>query len=225
MWLWIQRDFVNPGIWAVFLCVHHCSFRHTCGIYLHYPQTTSLTTTSNDEFGQAEDKIALPFVEKVHRVLHLHFSVLEGASLLMCCLSHVPDTLQVPWQASAKMSPSAIRSSEIPPKYQVASHCVIVPKHCSDPQCLPSLMRHMLATIDEPSILQKHPGKRTSPPGTSDVLAFPQFTRAQWGVHSPCVSGWVVVHWQDLFLTTAWSSMAFESKSSGAPDSVELLRL
>ena len=26
VWLWIQRDFVNPGIWAAFLCIHLAHF-------------------------------------------------------------------------------------------------------------------------------------------------------------------------------------------------------
>jgi len=74
---------VNPGIKAAFLCVHHCPFRHTSGIYPQYPQDTSLATTSNDELGQEDDKIALPFVEEVHWAVHYRFFLLEGASLLM----------------------------------------------------------------------------------------------------------------------------------------------
>jgi hypothetical protein len=37
----------------------------------HYPQNTSLATTSNDELGQQEDKIAPLVVEEVH--LEEHF--------------------------------------------------------------------------------------------------------------------------------------------------------
>ena len=59
--LWKQSDFVNPGIWAAFLCVHHWLLLHTCGIYPHDLQNTWLATTSNDKLGQEEDKIALPF--------------------------------------------------------------------------------------------------------------------------------------------------------------------
>jgi len=216
---------MNPGIWAAFLCVHHCSFRHICGKYLHYPQKTSLATTSNDKFGQEEDKIALSIVEEVHWVVHFHFSLLEAASLLMRHLGQVQDTLQGPWRALAKMSLSAIGKSEIPPKYQVDIHRAIVQKHCCDPWCLPTLTRDMLAAIHEPYMLQKHPVRSTSPPGSSDVLALPQSTWDQWGVLSPLVSGWVVFHWRVSILTTAWSSMALQSGSSGAPHPVELLRL
>ena len=48
VWLWIQRDFMNAGIWTAFLCIHHCPFQHKCWIYLNDPQKTSLATTSND---------------------------------------------------------------------------------------------------------------------------------------------------------------------------------
>jgi len=125
VWLWIQRDFVNPGIWAAFLCINHCPSRHTCGIYPHYPQKTSLATTSNDELGQEEDQIALPCVEEVHWAVHFSFSLLEGASLLIRRLGQVRDTLQIPSQALAKMSLWAIGKSEIPPRYQVAIHHAI----------------------------------------------------------------------------------------------------
>jgi hypothetical protein len=53
-------------------------------------------TTSNDDLGQKEVKIPLPFVEKVYWVVHLDFSLPEGASLLMRRLGQVQDTLQVP---------------------------------------------------------------------------------------------------------------------------------
>jgi len=55
-----------------------------------------LATTSDDELGQEEDKIALPIVEEVHWALHFHFSLLEGASVWMRSLGQVQDTLQVP---------------------------------------------------------------------------------------------------------------------------------
>jgi len=98
VWLWIQRDFVNPGIWAAFLWVHHCPFQHTCGIYPHYPQKTLLAPTTNDKLGQEEDKIARPSVKEVHWVAQFRFSLLEEASLLMHHLGQVLDTLQNPWQ-------------------------------------------------------------------------------------------------------------------------------
>jgi len=87
---------VNPGIWAAFLCIHHCPFRHSCGIYPHHPDNTLLATTSNHELAQEEDKIALPFVEEVHWVVHFCFSLMEAASLLMRHLAQVRDTMQVP---------------------------------------------------------------------------------------------------------------------------------
>jgi len=39
--LQMQRDTLNPGIWAAFLCVHHGPLLHTCEIYPHDPQNTS----------------------------------------------------------------------------------------------------------------------------------------------------------------------------------------
>jgi len=100
---------VNPGIWAAFLCVHHCPFRYTCAIYPHDPQTALLASTTNDELGQEVEKISLPFAEEVHQAVHFDFSGLEGACPLMRCLHHIPNTLQVPWQALDVMSLSAIR--------------------------------------------------------------------------------------------------------------------
>jgi len=98
VWLWVQRDFTNRGIWAEFLCGHHCPFRHTCGIY-PYDRFFffSLATTSNDELGQQVDKIAMPSVEEVHWAVHFVVSLLEGASLLRRHLGQVRDTRQVPW--------------------------------------------------------------------------------------------------------------------------------
>jgi len=144
----------------------------------------------------------MPCMEEVHWVVHFLFSLLEGAFLLMRRLGQVPDTLQVPSQAFPQMNLSAFRKLESPPKYQVASHHAIFQKHCCDPRCLPTLTRNMLATIYEPSMLQKHPVECTSPPGSSDVLALPQFTRDQYGVHSPSVSGQVVCHWPVSMVTT-----------------------
>jgi len=225
VWLWIESDFVNPGIWAAFLCVHHCPFWHTYGIYPHYPQKTSLATTSNDELGQEDDKIALPCVEEVRLAVHFRFSLLEGASLLMRRLGQVQDTLQVPWQALVTMSLPAIRKSKIPPNYWVAIHRAIDQTHCCNPLCLPTLTGTMLASIYEPSMLQKHPAKCTSPPGSSDVLVPPQSTPDQWGVHSLLVSRRVVFHWRVSILLTTWSCMASDSESSGALHAVELLHL
>jgi len=207
------------------MCVHHCPFWHTCGIYPHYPQKTSLATTSNDELCQEEDKIAQPFVEEVHWAVHCCFSLLAGTSLLMRHLGQVRDTLQVPWHALSKMSRSAMRKSEVPPKYRVASHCAIVQKQRCDPQCLPTLTRNMLTAICEPCMLQKHPARCTSPPGSSDVLGLPQSTRDQWGVHSPSVSRRVVFDWRVSILTTAWPSMALQSESSSVLHPVEFLHL
>ena len=170
---------MNTAIGAAFLCVHHCPFWHTCRIYPHYPQKNLLTTTSNDELGQEEDKIALPCVEGVQWVVHFCLSLLEGASHLMRHLGQVPDTLQVCRQAFAKLSLSAIEESEIPRRYWVANHRAIIQKHCCDPRRLPTLTRNMLAAIYEPSMLQKHPANCTSPPESFDVLALPQSTRDQ----------------------------------------------
>jgi len=147
VWLWIQRGFVNLGFWAAFLCIHHCTFRHTCGIYPHYPQKTSLATTVNNKLGPEEDKITLPFVEEVHCVVDFRFSLLQGATLLKHCLCQVWDTLQVHWQWLAKISLSAIEKSQIPPNYRVAIHRAILQNHCCDPQCLPTLTRNMLTAI------------------------------------------------------------------------------
>jgi len=70
-----------------------CPFLHTCGIYPHYLQKTSLASTSNDEPGQEENKIALPFVEEVHRGVHFHISLVpEGAPRLIRCPGQVRDT-------------------------------------------------------------------------------------------------------------------------------------
>jgi len=77
------------------VCIHHCPFLHTCGIYPHDPQNTWLATTSNDELDQEEEKIAPPFVEGVHGKVHFHFTGWEGASLLMSRLRQVWDTPQV----------------------------------------------------------------------------------------------------------------------------------
>jgi len=168
VWLWIQRDFVNPGICAKFLCVHHSLFRHICGIYPHDPQklhSPPLQWRTWPERGQN----STAFVEEVHWAVHFHFSFQERASLLMHRLRQVRDTLQVPWQALAQMSFSAIRKSEIPPRYRVAIHRAMVQKHHCDPRCLPTFMRNMLAAIHEPSMLQKHPAKYTTSPWSSDV--------------------------------------------------------
>ena len=225
VWLWLQRDFVKHGIWAAFLCVHHCPFRPTCRIYPHSPQKTSLATTPNNVLGQSEDKIALPLVEEVHLVVHIRSSLVERASLLMHCLSQVRDSLQDSWQTLAKMSLSTIRKSDIARKYWVAIHGTIVRKHGCDPRSLPTLTRNMLAAIHAPSMLQKHPAECTSPPLSSDVLALPQSSRDQLGVHFPMVCRQVVFHWRVLILTTVRSSIALRSESSGVQHPVELLHL
>jgi hypothetical protein len=67
-----------------------------------------LATTSNDVLGEKEDKIALAFVEEVNWAVDFRFSLVQGASCLMRRLGQVRDTLQVPSQALAKMSLSAI---------------------------------------------------------------------------------------------------------------------
>jgi len=55
-----------------------------------------LTTTSNDELGQEEDKIAPLFVEEVHWGDHFHVSLVpEGEPLIMCHLDQVWDIPQV----------------------------------------------------------------------------------------------------------------------------------
>jgi len=56
--LWIMRDIVNSGILAAFLCVHYWPFQHTCVIYWHDLQYTSLTTASNCKLGNKKHKIA-----------------------------------------------------------------------------------------------------------------------------------------------------------------------
>jgi len=223
-WLWIQRDFANPGIWAAFLCVHHCPFLHTYGIYPHYPQKTSLGTTSNNKVGQEEVKIAPPFVEEVNRGVHFHIChVPDGVPLLFCHPGQVWDTPQVRWQALAERSLSAIRKLENPPKYRVAIHRTIVQKSCSHPLCLLALTKNMLVTIYKPSMLLKHHAKFISPQESLVLLAHPQCNRDQWGVHSASVSERVVFHCLVSILTTSLSSMTLQSVSSGAPHPVELL--
>jgi len=82
IWSWIQRNFVNPGIWAAFVWVHHCQCLHTCVIYPHCPQNNLLATTSTDELGQEEDKISPHFVEEVQQGVHFRIClVLEVAPL------------------------------------------------------------------------------------------------------------------------------------------------
>jgi len=226
VWLWIQRDCVNPGIWAAFLCVHHCPFLHTCGIYPHDPQNTSFATASIDELGQEEGKMAPPLAKAVHWGMQCHFCLRERASLLMCHLCQVRDTLQVCWQALAEMSLSVIRKWENPPKCRVAIDHTIVQKCPCNPPCVPTQMMNIsLAAIDEPSMLPKHPLKCTSPLGSSDLLALSLSTQDQWGVHSPFISRQVVVHWQVLIPTTTLSSKALQSVSSSAPHPVDLLDL
>jgi len=208
VWLRLQRDFANPVIWAAFLCIHHCPFLHTCGIHPQDPQNTWLATTSNDKLGQDEDEIAQPVVEGVHWGGDFHFCVREGVSLLMRHLHQVWDTAQVHWQALAEMSLSAIGISENQPKYWVAIYRDVVEKRRYNPPCHSSLTKTMLAAIYEPSMLLKHPVKYTPAPGSPDLLALSQSTRDQRGVHSPWVSGWVVLHWQVFIPTTSLPSKA-----------------
>jgi hypothetical protein len=47
---------------------------------------TVFAATSNDELGEEQDTIALPFVEDEYWVVHFHFSLQEGAPLLTRCL-------------------------------------------------------------------------------------------------------------------------------------------
>jgi hypothetical protein len=94
--LQIQRHFVNRGIIAAFLSVHRWPYQLTCGTYPIDLQNTSLTTTSNDELGQEEGKIAPGIGEKQHGRAHfLDFFVPERAPLLMGCLPHIRDTVLV----------------------------------------------------------------------------------------------------------------------------------
>ena len=83
------------GIYAAFLCVHHCPYLHTCGIYSHDLQYTWLATTSNDELSQEKNKLALPSVE-VRRGVYFHFClVLEGVTLMIRRPGQVQDTPHV----------------------------------------------------------------------------------------------------------------------------------
>jgi hypothetical protein len=56
----------NLGIYATFLCSHHCPCLHTCRKYADNLQKALGAATSNDELGLAEDKIAACFEEEVH---------------------------------------------------------------------------------------------------------------------------------------------------------------
>jgi len=208
-------DFVDPGIWAAFLCVHQCPFLHTCGVYRHDYQNTQLAITSNNELRQNEDKIAPLFVQQVHRREHLLVSlVMERAPHMMHRLHRAQDNLQVPWQAFAEMSPSVIRKSDNPPNYRRAIHSTFLQKPCRDSPCLPTLEKNMLATIDDPSMLLKFPIQCISAPGASVLLACPQSTRDQWGVHAPSVLQGVVFSWQVSIPTSFSSSKAMQAVSS-----------
>src|SRR5882757_1739502 len=123
------------------------------------------------------------------------------------------------------MSLSASGKSANPPKYRVPIHRTIVQKRRCDPPCLPTLTKNMQAAIDELSMPPKNHVKYISPPGPSVLLARPQSTQDQRGVHSPSVSALAVFRWQVSILTTSLSSKALQSESSGAPHPVELLRL
>jgi len=220
----IQTDFVNPGIWSAFLCIHRCPLLHTGGIYPHDLQNTRIATTSNDELGQKEDKIEPPVMEEGHQGVHVHFHLVgKGAPLLFRCDCQVWDTVQVRCQALAEISLSAIGKLENRPKYPVAIHRTIVEKRCCDPRCHPTLTWTMLATICEPSMFLKHPMKCISPQESSVVLALSQFNWDQWGWHFPLVSEQVVFHWLFSILTTFLLSTALQSVSSGALHWIEHL--
>ena len=180
---------MNPAIWAAFLCVHHCPFRHTCGIYPDDLQNTWLATTSNDEQGQEGNKIAPPVTEKVHWGVNVHFCyVREGAPRMIPRQGQYQDTPLVYCQPWEEISLSVIGKWKNQPKHRVAIHRTIVQKRRWDPWCLPTVTRNMLATIYEPSMLQKHPMKCISPQESSVVLALSQSTQDQWGVNCTSVS-------------------------------------
>jgi len=161
-------DFGNPGIWAAFLCIHHCWFLHISGSYPQDPQNTWLTTSSNDERDQEEDKIALAFVDEVHCGKHCHDSLgPEGLPLLIRCFHEVRHPPQVCWHCLPEMFLSAIRQSENPPKSGVTINCKILQTRCRIPPHLRSQMRNMPAASDAPSMLLKHHMKCISPPGPS----------------------------------------------------------
>jgi len=80
----------------------------------------------------------------------------------------------------------------------------------------------MLATIYEPSMLQKHSVKCMSLLESIVLLALPQSTRDRRGLHYPSITGSKKLHWLVSIPTTSSSSKAFESVSPGAAHPVEL---
>lgn len=92
-------------------------------------------------------------MQAVHWVVHRHFSLLEGESLLMNCLARGWDTLQVLSHVLAEMSLTAIRKLEIPPQYHVAIQRSITQKHCCNLRRHPTVMQLMQSAINEYYIL------------------------------------------------------------------------
>jgi hypothetical protein len=121
------------------------------------------------------------------------------------------------------MSLTAIGKLANPPKYQVPIHYTIVHKRHCDPPCLPILTKIMQAAINELCNLPNSQVKCISPPGPSVLLARPQSTQDQRGVHSHLVDGLVVFCWQVSFPTTSLLSQNLHSESFSAPHPVELL--
>jgi len=185
-------------------------------------QKTLWATTPNDEHGLAEDKIAPPVGEEVHKARCFYvFQVRAGAPHMMLCLGQVRDSPQVHWQELAELCLLAIRKSVNPPKYSVAIHRTIVLKRHSDVRCLPIPISNMAAAIYVPSTLLKHFVKCFSPPGSLVQLALHQFIADQRGVHSPSVSKHVVSHSQVLILNTSWLSRPLQFWSLGVPHPIE----
>lgn len=196
---------------------------------MHNPTQTLLMTTTisiRTEHQQAEFQIARHCVQKVHWGVHFRFSlVLDGAPIMMCHHCHVHDPPQVCLQAFVEMSLSAIRKSDIPPKYWVAIYCIFAEKRCCNFLCIPSLMKHMVAGIIEPSRIQKHPVDCISAPGSSVLHFFSQSTCDQSGVQCPFLCKPDNSDWQLSITTTSISSNALKSVWAGVSCCVELLRL
>jgi len=123
------------------------------------------------------------------------------------------------------MSLSAIRKSESPPKHLVAIHCTIAQKCGCDLQCLPRLIKKILATIYEPCMLRKHCVMWISEPLSFILLHLPQSTRAQSGVYFPSKPGQLVFHWLVSIMTTSLSSKALRCVLCSLPRSVQLHRI
>jgi len=185
----IQRDFLNAGIVGAFICVHHCPFLYTYGIYPHDRQNACLGTTTDDELGPEDDNLAPPFVDEVHLAVHSHFSLVEErAPHLMHQVRQVWDTSQDHRQTLTELPRSAIRTSQNWPMYRLVIYCSIVQECSRNLRCLPTLPKKMLGTIYAHSMLLKHSDKCISPSASSALVVLPQSTQAQCGVHSPSIS-------------------------------------